>query len=49
MNNNHINISMELKVVQKKLQDYPDQVKMDLTKSAESEFDFCSIGLSMML
>lgn len=36
-NNNHVNISTELKIVQSKLREYPNNVKLDLAKMTESE------------
>lgn len=36
INNKHVNISTELKLVQMKVRDFPLAVKMDLNKTIES-------------
>lgn len=40
MNNHHINISTELKMVQSKIHDFPTNVKMNLTQTTQSTFHF---------
>lgn len=37
MNNQHINMSTELKLVQSRVTEFPDTVKMDLNRTIESK------------
>lgn len=44
MNNKHINISTELKLVQSRVSEFPDTVKMDLNHTIEGKLFLLLFG-----